>query len=975
MLQRYPSILFAFSLLLLVPSAGICQNKSDLIRKGEQLYYDGKDLYYEGQYKLARAKYNETLKIYEENLEAPHELLFKIYHRSLRNETQLRNFAKAKEYGEKALYNAKSVFGEFSEESATIYTAFGLLSYKERRILDAIAHCDKAIEISSKLHGLESRHTANVIMNNANNYSEKGDLNKAIEMAEFALKVFEKTLRKDHENFNRVYLNLSSMYRDQRDLEKALAYGEKALEIKLKNYKETHPSVSKYFANMGKILASLKRFKESEKYFNKSLEISKLSYGYYSPAVGHGINDMARIFLKEDNLEKAKQAYLESIKVLSRTNESQRRLSAPLVNLAVVEYDLGKKDEAIDRILQVNKDLKLNDGDNQLDLTENYTLLASMYRHNDDLENAAVAIQNASKHFMQMDASDENSFHKLALERQKSKLLLQKGGLENFLDAKLRIDQSITTLTTLRKSYLGSSSKSKINEYLADNFELAVEVGLKLYEIDPNDKNLDFLYSTIERAKAASFWDSDSEKDAYNYGGASAAIIGDIEYVKSNISETQQDLRVTQDLPTQKILKDSLFQDKRRLEELFNKIEVEFPKYYKLKYTLREHNIKELQRVLPEEMAVLDYFLLDGESLCIYVTKNGAGLFTHQIDSICEPLLVRKKKRFSAEENANLFETFFAEINGQLQEEEITRVAIVPHESLHFLSFDQLKSPLTGDFLVKNYAFSYQMRSEDVFNDLQVESSNSYLGFAPQWNSSTSSNDIENMSRDMLFSLPGTLKEVKQSSDLLKGEIYLNEEAKEAIFKANASQYDILHFATHAYLDPENDANSCLYMNEMNEEKNLNGEDGKLYANEIADLKLSAELVILSACNTGNGKISSGEGVMSLSRAFKFAGANSILMSLWLSNDQSSVPIITEFVANLKKGLPKDVALQQAKLKFLKSADPLMKDEYYWAGFMVNGELSPILKQRTSIYYFFLPILFIIFALWYRSRLVSKKVA
>ena len=107
--------------------------------------------------------------------------------------------------------------------------------------------------------------------------------------------------------------------------------------------------------------------------------------------------------------------------------------------------------------------------------------------------------------------------------------------------------------------------------------------------------------------------------------------------------------------------------------------------------------------------------------------------------------------------------------------------------------------------------------------------------------------------------------------------------------------------------------------------------------------------MILSACNTGNGKLSSGEGIMSLSRAFRYAGAESLMMSLWLANDQSSLPIVTKFVENIKKGMTKDVALQQSKISFLSKADPMMQDEFYWAGFQINGNIDPMIsKSRVS---------------------------
>jgi CHAT domain-containing protein len=127
--------------------------------------------------------------------------------------------------------------------------------------------------------------------------------------------------------------------------------------------------------------------------------------------------------------------------------------------------------------------------------------------------------------------------------------------------------------------------------------------------------------------------------------------------------------------------------------------------------------------------------------------------------------------------------------------------------------------------------------------------------------------------------------------------------------------------------------------------------DGYLHAYELHNLQLNTELVTLSACNTGFGKIQTGEGVMSLGRAFAYAGSPNVLMSLWSVPDGSTSKIMTEFYKHLANGMPKDVALRKAKLAYLNNADNLTSNPFYWSSFVLIGNAQPLQLQINSAFY------------------------
>jgi CHAT domain-containing protein len=103
-------------------------------------------------------------------------------------------------------------------------------------------------------------------------------------------------------------------------------------------------------------------------------------------------------------------------------------------------------------------------------------------------------------------------------------------------------------------------------------------------------------------------------------------------------------------------------------------------------------------------------------------------------------------------------------------------------------------------------------------------------------------------------------------------------------------------------------------------------------------LKFNADIVALSACSTGLGKLVNGEGVLGLTRAFFYAGARNVAVSLWNVNDSSTATLMESFYLNLRRGLPESEALREAKLSLLRSSQPTWRHPYFWAAFVLEGQ-------------------------------------
>ena len=171
------------------------------------------------------------------------------------------------------------------------------------------------------------------------------------------------------------------------------------------------------------------------------------------------------------------------------------------------------------------------------------------------------------------------------------------------------------------------------------------------------------------------------------------------------------------------------------------------------------------------------------------------------------------------------------------------------------------------------------------------------------------------------------------------------------IEKTNANKYQIIHFASHAEANDHFGAFSWLALTEIKD----TSDNEALYAQDLYHLRLPSELVVLSACKTGVGELRIGEGIISLARGFFYAGAKSIVTSLWNVNDDATADMMEFFYQNLKKGQSKDLALQNAKLRFIEEY-PAEGHPYYWAAFVVLGDKEGLKLRRENP---FIPYLFL----------------
>ena len=263
------------------------------------------------------------------------------------------------------------------------------------------------------------------------------------------------------------------------------------------------------------------------------------------------------------------------------------------------------------------------------------------------------------------------------------------------------------------------------------------------------------------------------------------------------------------------------------------------------------------------------------------------------------------------------------------------------------------------DFLLKHFAISYAYSANLLFMQKQTKrhetTTHLFASFVAKYEKENTQLINDNptskiasdamayrsaLSRDGLLDLQGAKDEVRAISKVIGGKVFENSDGTEGSFKREAPQYRILHLAMHAYADDQDPMLSHLLFT-INPQDTT--EDGDLTVAELYAMHLNADLAVLSACNTGFGTLNKGEGVMSLARAFTYAGVPATVTSLWEAPDATTPAIMAAFYENLKLGLSKDEALRQAKLTYLKNTHQSVEaNPYLWASFVPMGNMDAL---------------------------------
>ncbi|MDR8392108.1 CHAT domain-containing protein [Aliifodinibius sp. S!AR15-10] len=203
--------------------------------------------------------------------------------------------------------------------------------------------------------------------------------------------------------------------------------------------------------------------------------------------------------------------------------------------------------------------------------------------------------------------------------------------------------------------------------------------------------------------------------------------------------------------------------------------------------------------------------------------------------------------------------------------------------------------------------------------------------------------------RSNLMPLPHAGKEVTQiSRELTNLEAHrtmLEQNSTEDAFRQNAPKARVLHLATHSRVSEQDPLFSTIYMSAPENKKDQDQFNGQIFAYELFEMNLSNELIMLNSCESGSGSYLQGSGIVGISRALRYAGAESLVLNLWSVNDMMASDFAVEFYKAINKGDSKSEALRKAKIHFLKQKNA---NPHYWGPYMLIGSSRPIVQPQQS---------------------------
>jgi CHAT domain-containing protein len=421
-------------------------------------------------------------------------------------------------------------------------------------------------------------------------------------------------------------------------------------------------------------------------------------------------------------------------------------------------------------------------------------------------------------------------------------------------------------------------------------------------------------------------------------------------------TQTNLDAEATKTVESLRLRRESFVRDREKFVR--DTLYTQYTDFAALSATPQYVTAPDVHRLLRPNQTLLDYFLTPDAVHIFCFEKNGTAHWHRQsltpqvgahLDSLLSIVRDRREGRQDLLRFARLGRMFDTLLLPSFLQKNIENqsLVIVPDAELSYLPFEVLltAAPTANTawgqlpYLIRSHSIGYAYSASLLQKQQQLTRDHAVLttprsifaGFAPKYSGAAPAD------------LPAARDEVADIRDLLSGQAFLGAEATEAAFKQAATHRRILLLAMHGFVNEDNPELSHLLFGDT-----LPGQkpdDNILYANELSLMRLSADLAVMNACHSGNGKLQQGEGVYSLSRALTIAGVPSTLMSLWQLSPKTSPVLVRDFFEQMQQhpDMPKDQALQHAKTTLIDQKTGTGQEHpYFWAGFVANGDLQPL---------------------------------
>ncbi|MCF8130839.1 MAG: CHAT domain-containing protein, partial [Deltaproteobacteria bacterium] len=634
----------------------------------------------------------------------------------------------------------------------------------------------------------------------------------------------------------------------------------------------------------------------------KALELAK-SLSARRDEVATTLNNMGLVYRDMGNYEKALETLNQAL-VIDRKINSKWAIAYDLKNLALTRLQMGDAEKAVplfEEALALAK--SIGNRINQAKILVGY---------GDALMDLKRAGEAKTRFDEALDLSRQMALREVEWRALFGLARLQlKGGNKSeartLLEAAVKVIEGMRTeikLDQLKDGFI--ANKMGVYETLVS---LLVDMGL----------DSDAFY-VAERSRARNLIDLLGNQRLSLHGAVNQKLYDEEKTLKNQIAEYEALIAQTTDPEEKAIYKNALDQSRDRHRDLLLEIQLKNPDLASI-LSVDPLTLPQVQELLDPGTAILAYYLVPDEILCWFITHNQMELFRTPLgrQTLAQSVLDYRRTLQNLEPAERQSQELHTWLLSPLKErlKGVKTLGIVPHHILHHLSFATLFDG--KEYLVDRVPlFSLPSTSilRNTAKNRDMEKSTKVLAVGNP--------DLKNPA----LALPFAEKEVASIGWRFPNVTVLTgDKATEGWVVRNISNYGIIHLASHGEFDPVNPLFSSVKLARDDED------DGDLRASEIFGLDIQAGLVMLSACQTGLGKITSGDDVIGMNRAFLYAGTNAIMSSLWRVSDISTALLVKRFYREFKT---------KGKADSLKGAMQHVKNRFphpgYWGAFVLVGD-------------------------------------
>ncbi len=848
------------------------------------------------------------------------------------------DYKKSYAYTQQAYEAAKKYLPEESIAYGSCLNNLALFSKRRGDYDKAIALYQKSLKIEQAAGKVEDRIT--ILLNMGVSNLKKGEYLESKRFFNQALNTRLNNQESDDANsdISHIYKSIADVHKVMEEADTALFFFQKALD-KIKPSQENADfwawHQQSIHEGMAEMYADKKQEKELLQHIHQSNHYCQIAYKRESPKA-YAI--LGGWYQQKKDYPKALSQFEKSIQLTVEKNQGLEKGS-----------EIGMLHYAIANIFSETGQFQKSQNE--------YQKALSHFSKEDNINIATL--KSSAEHFL----ADPNLLKilqkKASLERQQ---YLRNKDHQSLKNSEASYQLAIAVLNQLRQSYLEAGSKAILAESVLPIIEGALETNFLLYQQEQSPERFNALFQIAENSKAVLLLESINEVSARGFAGIPDQLLDQEQELKLDIAYYEKQMATTPRAADEKrrTIEAGLFELKEKYQALIQTFEKEYPEYHQLKYNTQIASVKQIQEKLPhEKSALLEYFIGEKDSYLFSISKDKRIVkrFKKQEDFVQQVQLIRNLiinipnassaqkdyEKFTTASHA-LFQSLIlpAELDPSIQE-----LIIIPDDILAYLPFEvflQSKtssteldySPQSLAYLLNDFQISYNYSATLFAQKRPVKKTGTldFVGFAPSFKDSDQGFfSFRDCQEEELFNLLHNEEEVLNISELFEdGKAILGSAATKSNFQKMIKDYRIAHFATHACLNEDNPMLHKFFLT-----------DDYISNYDLYSLQIPTELVVLSACNTGSGKLSRGEGVMSLSRGFMHAGCPSLLMSLWAVEDYTTSTIMHKYYEGIKAGKSKNHALQDSKKYCLKNAPSIQRHPFFWAAFVQIGDTAPIL--------------------------------